>query len=311
MGFDYVKVFNAKEALDAYEKFEIEGSKPKYLSGGTEILTGYRLGYEALDVVIDIKGIEKIKGIYEDHKNTYFGAATSLSYIQDNCKFGLIKEISSKIADRTSRNTITLGGNMLSHIPFREILVPLLVFDADVYVACRGERKIRGVTINEAAARIRRGYSMEAEGMDSEDKEWSKVVVKKNLKRDFKNGFQIGKGEILLGVEVDNYFRQCDFRNYKKYRVGESGYPIVTIGAIKAEEGIRVAFSGVMKTPFRSIEIERILNNFKYSKNEKLDMCMKILEPMIWDNQLASKEYRGFLVRDILDNILVELGGIR
>ena len=62
------------------------------------------------------------------------GAAVSLNRITDSKLFPLLGQTVKQIADHTSRNKITIGGNMNSELMYRESVLPLLLSDAKVNI---------------------------------------------------------------------------------------------------------------------------------------------------------------------------------
>ena len=70
------------------------------------------------------------------------GAAVSLNKITDSKLFPLLGQTVKQIADHTSRNKITIGGNMNSELIYKESVLPLLLVDAKVKIAKGSEEEI-------------------------------------------------------------------------------------------------------------------------------------------------------------------------
>ena len=88
--------------------------------GGTEFITFARTNKKKPDVVIDIKGIPECMRLEVIGDELIIGAAVSLTTIVESNLFPLLGETLQRIADHTSRNKITIGGNLNSHFIYRE-----------------------------------------------------------------------------------------------------------------------------------------------------------------------------------------------
>ena len=64
----------------------------------------------------------------------------SLNKITDSKLFPLLGQTVKQIADHTSRNKITIGGNMNSELIYTESVLPLLLVDAKVKIT-KGSKK--------------------------------------------------------------------------------------------------------------------------------------------------------------------------
>ena len=140
--FEYCKPSSAAEAVETFNMFREQGKNAMYFSGGTEIITFARVNKLRADAVIDIKGIPECN-VLELHGNQLvIGAAVSLNKITDSKLFPLLGQTVKKIADHTSRNKITIGGNMKSELIYKESVLPLLLVDAKVKIAKGSEEEI-------------------------------------------------------------------------------------------------------------------------------------------------------------------------
>ena len=111
-----------------------QGKMPCYFSGGTEFITFARVNKLNADAVIDIKGIPECNVLEIQGNQLVIGAAVSLNKITDSKLFPLLGQTVKKIADHTSRNKITIGGNINSELIYRESVLPLLLSDAKVKI---------------------------------------------------------------------------------------------------------------------------------------------------------------------------------
>ena len=111
-----------------------------FYSGGTEFITFARVNKLRADAVIDIKGIPECNVLEIHGDQLVIGAAVSLNKITDSKLFPLLGQTVKQIADHTSRNKITIGGNMNSKLIYKESVLPLLLVDAKVKIT-EGERR--------------------------------------------------------------------------------------------------------------------------------------------------------------------------
>lgn len=118
--FEYYRPNSITEALQLYSKLYQEGKTPIYYNGGTEIITLGRLGNLSLKSVIDIKEIPECNVLGRYQRYVVLGSALTLTHVSDSNVFPLLSKTASRVADRTARNKITLGGNIAGEICYRE-----------------------------------------------------------------------------------------------------------------------------------------------------------------------------------------------
>src|SRR5699024_5880653 len=114
-----------------------DGKKPVYFSGGTEIITLGRLNYLYTDAVIDIKDIRECRTFQYQDENLVIGAANTLLEIEKSNFFPLLNRNVEEIADHTTRNKVTLGGNICGNIFYREAVLAFLVTNSKVVIASK------------------------------------------------------------------------------------------------------------------------------------------------------------------------------
>lgn len=133
--FNYKRPESIEQALSMMQESRNEGLKAVYYGGGTELLTLFRKGKSSADLVIDIKEIKELNTL-ECVENTYtLGAALNLNDVIEKVAIPPLKEVLEKIADHTTRNALTLGGNMCGKLPYKEAVLPLLMLNATVVIA--------------------------------------------------------------------------------------------------------------------------------------------------------------------------------
>lgn len=105
----------------------------KVLSGGTHLALQKNI---AARILLDIKnsGLSYIK---EDKEKITIGSTTTMaeiadSYILQNFACGILTKAALKIGYQTTRNLVTIGGNIYSNFPWSNLPSALMVLDASI-----------------------------------------------------------------------------------------------------------------------------------------------------------------------------------
>lgn len=271
--FDYYQPKSIDEAVGLYQTLKAKEKKPIYYSGGTEIITLGRLNLVHTGAVIDLKGIPECMEFKLHNHQLIIGSALSLNRFEENRLFPLLTLTSKEIADYTSRNKITLGGNICGQIFYREAVLPFLLTDS--YVTIAGPNGIRKSPIIEI----------------------------------FYCTLQLEEGEFLVQIATEEKFLMAPHLSVKKRKQWDTGYPLITVAALKKDEEIRFAFSGLCPYPFRSKQIENILNNQDLSYKDRISTSFQYLPKPILNDTEGSSGYRMFVLETTLTNIFSVLGG--
>lgn len=271
--FDYYEPVKIEDATGLYRNLKKDGKTPIYLSGGTEIITLGRLNLIKPDAVIDIKKIPECNQFRMDHHNLIIGAATSLNKFEENNSFPLLSSVTKEIADHTSNNSITLGGNICGQIYYREAVLPFLLTDS-ICITAR-----------------------------------SSGLRKRNINEMFNQHLLLEDGELLVSLATKKEYVESKSVSIKIRQQWNTGYPLITVAALNKEGFIRLAFSGVCPFPFRSEPVEEILNNHDLSMRERIEAALQVIPGPITDDVEGSSEYRLFVLENTLTTILKKLGG--
>lgn len=267
--FDYYKPSSLDEAVETFNRVHKLGKKVMYYSGGTEIITFARVNAISADAVIDIKGIPECNVLELQGDKLIIGAAVSLNKITESNLFPLLGQTVKQIADHTSRNKITIGGNMNSQFIYREGMLPFLVTDAKVMLAVKNE-------------------------------------VEMHPLEDFFNK-KMDKMTFLVQIHVDTSYLDLPFINLKRTRMSKVGYPVVSVAALVKDNHIRVAFSGVCEHPFRSTVVEGVLNDTSLTELDRVDKAIAKLPATIVQDIYASAKYREYVLKNVLTDTLEAL----
>ncbi|WP_285756290.1 FAD binding domain-containing protein [Parageobacillus sp. G301] len=270
----YHRPISIEEAVQLFETLQQQGKKPLYYGGGTEIITLSRLHFVSADAVIDIKHIPECRTLEVGQHELVLGAALSLTTIEETNPFPLLTKTASEVADRTARNQITLGGNICGQIFYREAVLPLLLADSQVVIA--GKNGLKQCSIHDV----------------------------------FQRHIRLEPGEFLVQIKVDRSYVSLPHAHCKRRKQGEVGYPLVTVAALKKDEQLRVAFSGVCPFPFRSKAVEEQLNVRHLPLNDRIHEAIQALPRPILDDIEGSAEYRLFVLKQTLFDMIAQLEGV-
>ncbi|SNS96811.1 CO or xanthine dehydrogenase, FAD-binding subunit [Anaerovirgula multivorans] len=271
--FDYYRPDSIQEAVKIYEELDTQGKQPLYYGGGTEIITMARTHNIFTKALVDLKGIPECNVLEFRNDQLVIGSTVTLTQIFESRKFPLLGDIGSRIADHTAQCQITLGGNIAGTIIYRETVLPLLLSSSQIVIANESGQK--QVSLHEV----------------------------------FNERLQLNPGEFIVQVITDKIYTTLPYVHVKKTKYEKIDYPLMTVVAVKKDEKIRIAFSGLCSFPFRSMKMENALN-----ENSQLDVrinnALSHLPTSILNDISGSDKYREFVLRDTLINTLKTLEGV-
>lgn len=109
--FAYARAQNSASAVAAL------GEQVSLLAGGTELLNWLRLGIAAPDRVVDIGGLDELRGVEQNGSELRIGALTTLNEIGEHPlvvdRAGALASACLQAASAQVRNRATIGGNVL------------------------------------------------------------------------------------------------------------------------------------------------------------------------------------------------------
>ncbi|WP_129726386.1 FAD binding domain-containing protein [Ectobacillus funiculus] len=266
--FDYYKPSSLQEAVNLYQYLSQQGKKPMFISGGTELITLGRINLVYTEAVIDVKEIAESKAMQFSGEYLVLGSSVTLTELSKENLFPLLSKTASEIADHTARVKITLGGNICAQIFYREAVLPFLLADSQVVTV--GPEGTRVTPINEI----------------------------------FRERLQLSSGEFLVQIATEKRFTEAPFFTFKRRQQWDTGYPLITIAALKIDNEIRVALSGLCPFPFRSQGVEAALNNKELPESERIERALASLPERILDDVEGSANYRLFVLRNLLLDVL-------
>lgn len=268
--FEYYKPETIEEAVSLFDKLNFEGKEPIYYGEGTEFISMARMHNVYTEAVIDIKGISECN-IYElIEDELIIGSAVTLTNIAELNLFPLLSLTVQRIADHTIQDKITLGGNLAGTIIYREAVLPLMISDSEIVISgINGQRRIP-------------------------------------IEKIFNKGIQLNKGEMIVQVIIKNKFLNLPHLHVKRTKNEKIDYPLITIAALKNNNRINIAFSGVCDYPFRSVVIEEILNDKLLPEYKKMNEIVKNIPGKVLNDISGSSAYRKFMLHTMLCEVLRE-----
>ncbi|MBW8813384.1 MAG: FAD binding domain-containing protein, partial [Caulobacterales bacterium] len=109
--------FSYSRARDLSDAYAADGAGRMAIAGGTELLNWFRLGIAAPDQVIDLAGVEDLRGIRSDGQQLSIGALATLAEVGENPEVkahaAVLAQACVAAASPQVRNRATLGGNPL------------------------------------------------------------------------------------------------------------------------------------------------------------------------------------------------------
>lgn len=271
--FDYYKPTSLREAVDLYQNLDQQRKLPMFISGGTELITLGRIDLVYSEAVIDLKGLAESQVMEMDGDFLVLGSTLTLTQIEEANPFPLLTKTASEVADHTARGKITLGGNICAQIFYRETVLPFLLAESQAVIV--GPEGVKVAAINDV----------------------------------FQKQLQINNGEFLVQIATEKKYIDAPFISIKRRQQWDTGYPLITVNALKIDNQIRVAVSGLCPFPFRSEKIEESLNNRSLPGRERINRALTDLPDPILNDVEGSSEYRLFVLRHLLEDILIELDG--
>lgn len=261
------------DALALFAEFDNAGKEPLYYAGGTEIITLCRQQVIAPKVLIDIKALAETNQFDFDNDQLIVGANLDLTTLSEQEDYPQLARVAREIADHTVRNRLTLGGNICGSLPYREALLPFLIAGAEAVLA-------------------------------SPD-----GIRREPLDRLFDKRLRLNKGELLLQLAVKREELGYYGISRRRERHGPVDYPLCHLVASKKKENIALAVSGLCAYPFRSEELEIIINDRSLGMQERAEKSIAALPGTIRSDEIASDDYRRALWIKDLNQLLGEMEG--
>jgi carbon-monoxide dehydrogenase medium subunit len=142
--FDYAKPNSAAEVFGLLGQY---GDDARLLAGGQSLLASLNMRLSAPAILIDITGLEPLRGIVNNNGVLRIGALTTYAQVKASAEVvraaPLLSEVIPWIAHPAIRNRGTIGGSLAHADPAAEMPACMLALDAQLEIAAKGgSRKV-------------------------------------------------------------------------------------------------------------------------------------------------------------------------
>ncbi len=197
--FSYVKATDKTGALAALAEIQ----DVKVIAGGTNILPSIREGRINDATLLDIRSIKELRSIREEDDQIVLGPLTTIkdletSEIIQKYAHGLWQAALS-FADPTTRNSATVGGNIINASPAADTVTPLLALRAVITLEKKGSS--RDIQLNEF-------FCGKDTTIREADELLTKIAFKKTshsafIKLGLRNAMSISAANVAVACEYD------------------------------------------------------------------------------------------------------------
>ena len=262
--FSYHRPNNVNEAI---QMLQTHGDDAKILAGGHSLIPVLKLRLNDPGHLIDISGLDELKGISGNEKSITIGAGATHSDIARNAALKqhapMVAQAAAMIGDVQVRNFGTIGGSIAHADPAADWPAVLLAADAKVII--RNSDGLRGVDIDQ----FFQGLFMTA----------------------------LQEGEIITAIRIPKTAFNAN-STYVKFPQPASRFAIVGCAAAVAKDGsaARVAFNGVSSKPFRDTGIENAIKGKTLNADTIATATANTADGVsIMSDHFASEKYRKHL----------------
>jgi carbon-monoxide dehydrogenase medium subunit len=270
--FEYER---AESVDDAVELLSTNTDREtELLAGGHSLLPTLKSGLADPDLLIDIGGLDELRGLESNGDTTTIGALTPYADLESDegvwDASAVVAEAAGLIGDRQVRNAGTIGGNIAHADPASDM--PASVLAAGATIHAQGPDGRRTIPVDDFFVRM--------------------------------YGTALAEDELLTGIEVPNE-NGASGSAYVKKPSPSSGYALVGVAASVRTNGdgvksARVAVNGVVDHAIRLHGVERALEGGSLgesaieaaAENAQADLDGATL----MDDVQASGEFRKHLV---------------
>jgi aerobic carbon-monoxide dehydrogenase medium subunit len=277
--FDYRRVTSLAEAIDLLER-DPDGAK--LVAGGHTLIPALKLRLASPALLIDINGIEELKGIAIGDETIRVGALTTHAALLASEPLyqvlPIFRQAASRIADPQVRNRGTIGGSLANADPAADWPAIVIALKAELEIAgINGRRRVAArdffVDIFTAALEV---------------------------------------GEVLTAIEIGRPAPGTRF-GYRKIRHPASGYAVVGVAARLRLDGdvvadISIGVTGAAGHAFAADAACDVLRGNRLSR-ESIAQAAKLVseEADCLSDRYASAEYRASLVKTEVNRVLCGL----
>ena len=268
--FGYAKPRALKEALDLLSARPPGGAV--VLAGGTDLVAWMRDGAVSPGFLVDLKGLEELRGIRFRGGRLWIGAATTFAEIVESPLVRrhapILAEAGGMVASVGVRNRATVAGNICSAVPCCDSGPALLVYGASIHVSTlRGKKTV-------PASKWFLGPRRTA----------------------------LPPGGVVTGISLPAGRHAGAFAKLKRYRGEDLAQASVAV-RVDARGEWRVAYGSVAPTPIRGPKVERLLKGAKTPDAARVKRAVALAEAEVAPitDIRSSQAYRRLMVGVMLE----------
>ncbi|MBU1342413.1 MAG: xanthine dehydrogenase FAD-binding subunit XdhB [Proteobacteria bacterium] len=262
----------------------IENPDARLIAGGTDVLIKLRHGKQTFSTLVDIHGLDELKGIKIDGQNNILigSGASFTDIIQSDIlkqQIPMLCEAAQSVGGPQIRNVATIGGNICNGVTSADSASSLFALNAMVVI--RGDGTLRQIPISDFYLGP------------------GKVDLK--------------TGEILTSIIITPENYQGFFGHYYKYAM-RNAMDIATIGCAVSLKtcnhlltDFRIAYGVAGPVPMRCSKTENSVLNKRVSQNLIEDIFLSIetdVSPRT--SWRASREFRMNIIKELSKRVTKE-----
>jgi aerobic carbon-monoxide dehydrogenase medium subunit len=141
--FEYTKPESVDDAVKALAD---GGEEAKLLAGGHSLLPLMKLRLAAPSLLVDLGGLEELRGVEASNGGFEIGAMTTHATLQDSDELGVAAHAAGLIADQQVRNMGTIGGSLAHGDPASDLPAVLLSVEGEVVARGPGGERTIGAS---------------------------------------------------------------------------------------------------------------------------------------------------------------------
>ncbi|SIQ60550.1 CO or xanthine dehydrogenase, FAD-binding subunit [Alkalispirochaeta americana] len=261
----FLRPDSVEEVAQALQEARRTGARAAYFGGGTEIVTLARENKLRAEILLDYKTLSQARrepggssfsqaqaqAQAQAQERLAWGSALRLNEVSDGGACLLLAMCCNGVADRTVRNSITLGGNICGMLPYREAVLPFLLLQGELESLAEPgsltwssveERFSKRLKLEEGELAL--SFSLESAlvaGLESDG-----VIHLENAP---------GRVTALARGDRGGWFYE------RRTTGGPVDYPLSTLVLVQLDGRYRLALTGVFGYPLRAFRAEEVLNS--------------------------------------------------
>jgi CO/xanthine dehydrogenase FAD-binding subunit len=131
-----IEVYSAPDTVEAAAKLMADGEATVF-AGGTDLMLQTKSGAKVFSrMLVNLRRVEGMRGVVEDKDGIRIGALTTITdVLRDKLlqeKAPVLGIAADKFASGQIRNNATVGGNICNASPAGDMIIPLLLLNAEV-----------------------------------------------------------------------------------------------------------------------------------------------------------------------------------